>query len=234
LAKKKIGSCAIPFHRCHSSAAICFGCTADERKEERTARHWRATLTLGRAAALRNHRAMSEPAISVRLAKPDDAGGIARVYIDAWHDTYAAILPMQLLCAMTPRGQTARWCQAVRARGEAVFVAEDEQRRIVGMASCGRSRDGALPFDGEVYTLYVDPALYGCGIGRALLSRAFGWMTDRGYESCVIWAHAKNNARFFYEKMGGRLVAERAARMMGDPVPEAAFGWRKLALAERA
>jgi GNAT superfamily N-acetyltransferase len=177
---------------------------------------------------------MSDAAISVRLAKPDDAEAIARIYIEAWHDTYAAILPMRLLCAMTPRGQAARWRQAIRARGEAVFVAEDERQYIVGMASCGRSRDRALPFDGEIYTLYVDPALYGCGAGRALLAGAFGWMADRDYGSCVIWAHAKNNARFFYEKMGGRLVAERAARMMGDPVPEAAFGWRRLALAERA
>ncbi|HEY5338723.1 MAG TPA: GNAT family N-acetyltransferase, partial [Rhizomicrobium sp.] len=116
----------------------------------------------------------------------------------------------------------------------AVFVAEDTTHGIVGMASCGRSRDGVLGFDGEVYTLYVDPAFYDLGIGRTLLSGAFIWMADRDYASCVIWAHAKNNARFFYEKMGGRIVAERAARMMGDPVPEAAFGWRKLALAERA
>jgi ribosomal protein S18 acetylase RimI-like enzyme len=177
---------------------------------------------------------MGDAAISVRLAKPDDAEGIARVYIESWHDTYAAVLPMRLLCAMTPRGQSARWRQAIRARGEAVFVAEDEKHGIVGMASCGRSRDRALHFDGEIYTLYVDPAFYGVGAGRAMLSGAFRWMTDREYESCVIWAHAKNNARFFYEKMGGRIVAERAARMMGDPVPEAAFGWRKLALAERA
>jgi hypothetical protein len=50
----------------------------------------------------------------------------------------------------------------------------------------------------------------------------------------VIWAHAKNNARFFYETMGGRPVAERTARMMGDMVPEVAFGWKTLALAERS
>jgi hypothetical protein len=48
----------------------------------------------------------------------------------------------------------------------------------------------------------------------------------------VIWAHAKNNARFFYEKVGGRLIAERSGRMMGDPINENAFGWRRLALAE--
>lgn len=168
----------------------------------------------------------------MRRAKPEDAGGVARVYIESWHDTYAAILPMRLLCAMTPRGQTARWRSSIGARDEAVFVAENERGEIVGMASCGLSRDANLNFDGEVYTLYVDPACYGCGIGRSLLAHIFTWMTARGYESCVIWAHAKNNARFFYEKMGGRLVAERSGRLMGGAISESAFGWHKLALAE--
>lgn len=168
----------------------------------------------------------------MRRAKPDDADGIARVYIDSWHDTYAAMLPMGLLCAMTLRGQAARWRAAVRTPGEAVLVAENENGAIVGMASCGRSRDTTLGFDGEVYTLYVDPDRYGAGIGRALLKAAFDWMADRGYASCVIWAHAQNNARFFYEKMGGRLIAERSGRMMGDPITEAGFGWPRLALTE--
>lgn len=176
---------------------------------------------------------MSGFAIKVRQAKFDDAEGVARVYIESWHDTYAAILPMRLLCAMTPSGQAARWRAAFRARGGVVFVAEDEKRGIVGMASCGPARDATLGFDGEVYTLYVDPACYGAGIGRALLRNAFARMEDRGYGSCVIWAHAKNNARFFYEKMGGRLTAERSGRMMGDPISENAFGWRRLALAEK-
>jgi hypothetical protein len=52
--------------------------------------------------------------------------------------------------------------------------------------------------------------------------------------SCVIWAHARNHARFFYEAMGGRLIAERTARLMGETVQEAAFGWKTLALAERS
>ena len=43
----------------------------------------------------------------------------------------------------------------------------------------------------------------------------------------------ENPVRFFYEAMGGKLVAERVQRMLGDPVPEVAFGWPKLALAEK-
>jgi L-amino acid N-acyltransferase YncA len=192
------------------------------------ARHWCLAVLQGCAKIA----AMSGLATEIRQAKPDDASGIARVYIESWHDTYAAILPMRLLCAMTPRGQAARWRAAVQARGEAVFVAEAEDGSIVGMTSCGPSRDATLGFDGEVYTLYVDPACYGAGVGRALLTRAFVWMMEHGHASCVIWAHAQNNARFFYEKMGGRLIAERSGRLMGAVVSENAFGWRRLALAE--
>ena len=178
---------------------------------------------------------MSNLALQIRQARHEDAAEIARVYIESWHDTYPGVLPGSLLCAMTPRGQTARWQAAIRTNGrETVLVAENIRHGIVGMASLGASRDHCLGFDGEVYTLYVDPAFYGCGAGRALLKGAFITLQKNGMTSCVIWAHARNHARFFYEAMGGRLIAERTARLMGESVQEAAFGWKTLALAERS
>lgn len=178
---------------------------------------------------------MDQLVVSVRAARSEDAAQVARVYIDSWHDAYAGILPSRLLCAMTPKGQTARWRAAIRARGrESVLVAECGTHGVVGMTSFGPSRDGVLGFDGEIYTLYVDPGFYGRGSGRALLQGAFSALRKRGQSSCVIWAHAKNPVRFFYEALGGRLIAERTVQMMGDPVPESAFGWRRLALAERS
>jgi ribosomal protein S18 acetylase RimI-like enzyme len=189
-------------------------------------------FSLGSRRFLRDDFHMEPRAITIRQAKMEDASAVARVYIESWHDTYAAILPMGLLCAMTPRGQAARWQAAIRARKESVLVAEHLQHGIVGMTSFGASRDRSLNFDGEIYTLYVDPAMFGLGIGTALVRSAFRKMSAKEYESCVIWAHAKNNARFFYERLGGRLVAERMANMMGGPVPEIAFGWRALAVAE--
>ncbi|MBV8798988.1 MAG: GNAT family N-acetyltransferase [Alphaproteobacteria bacterium] len=178
---------------------------------------------------------MDQLVVAVRQARPEDAAQIARVYIESWHDTYAGILPARLLCAMTEKGQSARWRAAVRARGrESVLVAEYGPNGVVGMTSFGPARDGAAGFDSEIYTLYVDPAFYGCGCGRALMRGAFAMLRKRGHSSCIVWAHAKNPARFFYEAMGGRLIAERRAHMMGDDVPENGFGWRKLALAERS
>jgi len=176
---------------------------------------------------------MSKLALDIRLARQDDAADVAQVYIDSWQDTYPGVLPSALLRAMTAKGQTTRWLAAIRAQGREKVLVADSRHGIVGMTSLGPARDRVLGFDGEVYTLYVDPAYFGMGVGRALLKGAFGTLRQDGMSCCVIWAHARNHARFFYEAMGGRLIAERNAQIMGEPCPETAYGWKTLAVAER-
>jgi GNAT superfamily N-acetyltransferase len=170
--------------------------------------------------------------LTIRKARPADAESVARIYVESWRDTYPLVLPARLLSSMTIEGQSARWRNAIAiAAREAVYVAE-EKDRVVGMTSMGRARDAGLGYDAEIYTLYVDPLLTGRGIGRGLLAGAFAALAERGHTRCVIWAHAGNPARFFYEAMGGKPIAERTTAMMGVAVPEIAFGWTRLALAE--
>ena len=171
---------------------------------------------------------MDDLALSVRLARPEDAADLARIYIDSWQDTYAGMISHSLLGAMSHRRHTARWLSAIKS-STTVLVAEDTRAGLVGLTSLGSARDRNLGFEGEVYTLYVDPAFLGLGIGRALLGGAFESLKDRKLRSCVIWAHARNNACFFYEAMGGRRAATRTTRLMGELTPEIAFGWRQLA-----
>ena len=169
----------------------------------------------------------------VRKARPSDAEAVARIYIDAWRDTYPLVLPAKLLLNMSLSVQTLRWRNAIcMAAREAVYVAEDKSGALLGMTSMGRSRDPALGYDAEIYTLYVDPMMTGMGAGRALLQGAFEALVERGHMRCVIWAHARNPARYFYEAMGGKLIAERTVSLMGVPVPEAAYGWPRLAVSE--
>ena len=173
---------------------------------------------------------MDEFALTIRLARPADAAEVARVYIASWQDTYPSVVPHAFLCAMTVKGQAQRWENTIKRRApDLVLVAESPKHGIIGMASLGPARDRGIGFDGEVYTLYIDPDFYGRGAGRALLHGAFAAMRERQFRSCVIWAHARNNARFFYEAMGGKLIAERVVHMMGESMPEAGFGWRDLA-----
>ena len=170
---------------------------------------------------------MDDLALSVRLARPQDAADLARIYIESWHDTYAGTISHALLTAMSLKGHTARWQAAMKGPGT-VLVAEDPQYGAVGLCSLGAARDRDLGFEGEVYTLYVDPAYQGRGAGRALMAGAFDGFKARRMRTCLIWAHARNNACYFYEAMGGRRVATRTTRLMGELTPEIAFGWKQL------
>src|SRR2546423_4203926 len=108
--------------------------------------------------------------VSVRKARPTDAESVARIYIDSWRDTYPLVLPAKVLNGMTLRGQTARWRTAISvATREMVLVAEDEKGRIIGMSSMGRAPDADTGYDGENYTLYIDPLMTGPGARRTLV-----------------------------------------------------------------
>jgi ribosomal protein S18 acetylase RimI-like enzyme len=175
--------------------------------------------------------------LSVRTARPEDAGDLARIYIESWQDTYAGVISHALLGAMSHKGHTARWQTAIKnaeRNSGAVLVAEDAGQGVIGLASLGAARDSGTGFEGEVYTLYVDPAFMGRGAGRALLSGAFDAFKARRLRSCLIWAHARNNACFFYEAMGGRRVATRTTRLMGELTPEIGFGWKRLVTRKQA
>ncbi|HWC62702.1 MAG TPA: GNAT family N-acetyltransferase [Rhizomicrobium sp.] len=175
---------------------------------------------------------MNDLALSLRQARPSDAADLARIYIESWQDTYAGILPHSLLAAMSLKTHTIRWQSQMRGAG-LVLVAEDRNHGVVGLSSLGGARDSGLGFEGEVYTLYVDPAFFGRGVGRKLLHGAFAALKERKFHSCLIWSHARNNACYFYEAMGGQRVAERVTRLAGEPTPEVAFGWKRLATSSR-
>ncbi|MGH6827993.1 MAG: GNAT family N-acetyltransferase [Rhizomicrobium sp.] len=174
---------------------------------------------------------MSDGALSLRQARPGDAVPLARIYVAAWRDTYAAILPHKLLANMSVELHAARLDRAIR-KGT-VMTAELSHHGVVGLAGFGASRDRGLGFDGEIYTLYVDPNFLSMGAGRALLHGAFAALQMRAFHSCVIWSHAQNHACYFYEAMGGVRVAERCAMLAGHEVSEVAFGWRQLAVTPR-
>jgi len=180
---------------------------------------------------------MNDLALSVRTARPEDAADLARIYIESWQDTYAGVISNTLLGAMSLRTHTTRWQATIRGMERnfgSVLVAEDARFGAIGLCSLGKARDGGCGYEGEVYTLYVDPAFLGRGAGRALLGGAFDFFKDRKLRSCLIWAHAQNNACFFYEAMGGRRVATRTTRLLGELTPEIGFGWKRLATRKQA
>jgi L-amino acid N-acyltransferase YncA len=168
--------------------------------------------------------------IGIRLARADDAADIAGIYVDSWRDTYAGVLPATGLLRMSKPEHTAGWTRTIKNSNlrSPVLVAADAKSNVYGFASAGPSRDKSLPYEGEVYTLYVAPGRTGQGMGAALMTSVFRLFSKANYKGIVIWALADNPSRFFYEAMGGQLIAERQHPMWGETLREIAYGWPKL------
>ncbi len=178
--------------------------------------------------------------VRLRPARLADAPAIARVHVETWRAAYAGMVPDAYLVAMTESNQALQWNHTIRRAAtapgpapglapEAVLTAESPDLpggRIVGFGSCGEAR-GRLG-SGEVFTLYVAPDWQGQGIGRMLLEALFARLQEGGLNQVVIWVLGANPARFFYEALGGRRIAERQQRFAGVELAEAGYAWSDL------
>jgi ribosomal protein S18 acetylase RimI-like enzyme len=178
---------------------------------------------------------------TIRPATARDVAGIAKVYVDAWRSTYAAILPHRVLLGMSYERQMREWSWVIRNRAavQPVIVAPEADGSVAGFISFGLARPGGRPASGrfagerdakvgEIYTLYVQPECQERGIGRALLAAAFVVMAGKGYGCSFLWALRDNPSRYFYEGVGGKVVAERKERLWGCTVDEVCYGWPDL------
>ena len=167
----------------------------------------------------------------VRRAAPEDARWIGAVHVEAWRSAYPGILPDDYLARLSPARQAAYYRRAILLNG-LVYVAA-EGRQIVGFATAGlgRWKDGLgrSPGEGEIETLYVADDWRERGLGRELLRAAAAGLTDSGCRTAYLWVLRDNPSRWFYEHLGGRIVAEATVRVGGRPVKQVAVAWDPIA-----
>jgi ribosomal protein S18 acetylase RimI-like enzyme len=84
-----------------------------------------------------------------------------------------------------------------------IFVVEGP-RGIVGFVMFSPSRDDDSGDDtGEIPMIYVDPEVFGKGVGRSLLSHATDALRAAGFLRATLWVMEGNrDARRFYEGLG--------------------------------
>ena len=164
--------------------------------------------------------------LTIRTAIPRDVDRIAEVYVETWRDTYAGILPDSVLLGLSEPRHAAQWRGTLTR--DRVKVAIDNRHGLVGFGSAGRARNGKLPYEGEIYTLYVEPNSQGQGIGGKLLMSLFAALLQDGVTSAMLWVLADNPARFFYEAMGGKWAAVRDEILWGITLPERGYAWADL------
>jgi ribosomal protein S18 acetylase RimI-like enzyme len=164
----------------------------------------------------------------IREATLDDAAGMGRVHVDSWRTTYPGLVPDAVLANLSYERRESHWREAISAREEAVFVAEEAGGKIVGFASGGRERSGDKGFDGELYAIYLLAEHQQQGIGSHLTLAVAMRLAALGFQSLLVWVLSGNPARQFYERIGGKWVVDQGITIGEAQLVESAYGWRDL------
>ena len=102
---------------------------------------------------------------------------------------------------------------------------ESWQSTYAGFASAGPSRHPFRTHRAEVYTIYFRDEYHGVGAGRELFADAVGAVGEARGPSIIVWCLSGNPSRYFYEAMGGALVARRRSKVGAAAVEEVGYGW---------
>ena len=169
--------------------------------------------------------------VVIRAASAADAPQIAAVMRDSWFAAYEGIIAHQIIDQVTAPDGGARVRQSFRTRPWQLMIAAVARHPqssagpaaaappapgIVGYASFGpeldvlgmswpypRTAAGAEGRVAELYALYVHPARWSTGTGRALMDQVLARVSGAGYRSITLWVLQDNaRARWFYERAG--------------------------------
>jgi ribosomal protein S18 acetylase RimI-like enzyme len=142
--------------------------------------------------------------VAIRTATVEDAPAIARVHIASWLEAYEGIVPLQYLQSLDAAEREKEWTASLRngARdGIRTWVADDGSR-ILGFASVGPARDeDASRGEEEIYSIYLDPAMWGKGVARELMRTVLADVPNGTSLSLWVLADAER-ARHFYRRNG--------------------------------
>lgn len=161
---------------------------------------------------------MVETLISVRTARPSDAQGIAAVHDAAWREVYRGLIPGRELERLVERRGPAWWAQTIRSGTRLIVL--DFADTIAGYATYGRNRTPKLPYEGEIFELYIAPVYQGTGLGKRMFQTAQADLWAHGFSSFLVWVLSGNErAVAFYRRRGGKIV-HRAREKFGDVTRE--------------
>ena len=83
------------------------------------------------------------PTVDYREATTDDASAIGALHVASWRETYAGLLPQDMLDRLSAESRAAMWATVLDApanpNGTRVYVAESAGE-IVGFGACGGQR----------------------------------------------------------------------------------------------
>lgn len=168
------------------------------------------------------HRSLREASrpepVTIREARPDDLEAVSRVFLACWVVSYAGVLPARVVSLFDERSARELWRGSLESpRPGTTGLVADVHGRACGITRLGTDPDE--PDAGHIFSLYVDPAVQGSGVGGRLLSAAIERLEAAGHATITLWVFAANEpARRFYARHGFLPDGgERVEAAFGEP-----------------
>jgi len=167
--------------------------------------------------------------MKIRKAEVQDSAALAQVQVDSYRTAYAGIFPQAYLDHFTYEEQEQDWRDLLSSPSDDVlYVAQTDDGEVVGYALGRPGPTEIPPYDGELVALHVRPAYRGQGAGRRLIAAVAVGLRRSGCTAPMLWTLESNPARALYERLGGRLIGEKAwdgNQEFGTQIKEVAYGW---------
>jgi len=149
----------------------------------------------------------------IRLAEQRDVKLIADVHVRSWQAVYRGHMPDDYLDNLSVVRRAEYWANSLRRDPGGIAVA-DAQAGIVGFVALDALLDDDAEQDtGEIIAIYLDPANWRHGLGRALMMWSSETARARHWTKMTLWVLRENiQARSFYEalrwKANGKIRTE--------------------------
>ena len=169
--------------------------------------------------------------VRIRAARLSDASSIARVHIDSWRTTYAAVMPAEFLLGLSYSQRASWWEEILGADPPAIsaFVAEAPGGEVVGFVGGGPEQEANPAFGAELYAIYLYEDYQRRGVGRRLVSALAEALSALGFSSMLLWVLEDNPAaRSFYVSLGGEELGRKTITIGGRDLTEVSYGWRDI------
>ena len=163
----------------------------------------------------------------IRKAVSSDAPITAAINVNSWKSTYKGIVSQSFLNSLEIESRIDPAIKRIERNDMDCLIAVDvDKKRVVGFANYGPCREKNIDADAELYSIYIEDDYHGYGIGKSLFLKGFEATKKRQYKKMMVSVFSQNNnARVFYERMGGELAGVDQVILEEVSYPTATYVW---------
>lgn len=141
----------------------------------------------------------------IKKASIDDIEAIQKLAATIWPVAYKEILSAEQLDYMLKEFYGAEALQdQMLTKGHQFYLLKNDALKALGFASVSQENEQTF----KLQKLYVLPQEQGKNIGKKLLQATINFTLDHGGKKIVLNVNRYNKARFFYEKIGFKMIDE--------------------------